>query len=616
MDEKADDMNEPMNRRIFMKITGQSICTAGLGGLWFHANSYAKGSVRFPSFKDIGDTFRFAIFADPQVGPTEGGAEIYLNARRTQIEAINEINAMDPKPAFALYLGDLVNFPNKTSFDNFENCIKHAKMQQILVHGNHDTSPPYTLFKEVAQRVSGIDEVFFSFDLGPWHFIGLPCNLPGKKPVQQRIEKQMLSWLAADLRINKDRPTIVFEHLHTMPQGLTQTEFYTFRLELRRRLMDLYTRYGNVKWYFNGHVHNGIQASLKTAWTYQGINFITAPTIIQPRPFGEELPEYAQGSSTGGYYLIVDINGDDVTVKGRLVGVDKPYIYPKQFREYTDDIEPRWFKTLAEARPEKELENGNFENDLAGWQVCYRYIADEDPAYVFKTQSEIKHSGTRALYIMTQAKPPKWWANDEITEIYQNVINPRGGDPVLKACYYLRQRYSNGGGYIRIHAMRNSGLKCLMMFKLGENEYDSIYYPNFVGCGLLGEPGGWRFLQDCAKEKRAMFWDIPDATEKWHELTVNIASLYDSVCGRSGAFNTLGVNKIFVGLGTWANCEPGSRCGMYFDDIELTAAQYTVDSMVDDQPLKTDASVFETQFGQCIIDNHEQRKKERETGYR
>lgn len=115
--------------------------------------------------------------------------------------------------------------------------------------------------------------------LMPGRGILWPCNLDGNTEAQRAVETEMLAWLAEDLEANKSRPTVIFEHLHTLPIGLAQAEWYTFPLKLRAALMDLYTRHGNVCWYFNGHVHNGLKVASKTSWRYKGINVVNCPTI-------------------------------------------------------------------------------------------------------------------------------------------------------------------------------------------------------------------------------------------------------------------------------------------------------------------------------------------------
>ncbi|MDQ1257858.1 MAG: hypothetical protein QG656_2466, partial [Candidatus Hydrogenedentes bacterium] len=58
----------------------------------------AVAADRFPALADVGDVFRFAICADPQVGHADDPGTVAANARRTQMLAVEELNAMEPKP--------------------------------------------------------------------------------------------------------------------------------------------------------------------------------------------------------------------------------------------------------------------------------------------------------------------------------------------------------------------------------------------------------------------------------------------------------------------------------------------------------------------------------------
>ena len=150
---------------------------------------------------------------------------------------------------------------------------------------------PYQGFIDLHKKYNNYEKAYYSFDWGKWHFVVLSCNF--------KLKEDELLWLENDLSAAKNKPTIVLEHLHLIPLGLSQLEFYGFEINTRKKLLDLMTRYGNVRYYFNGHVHNGIQASLKMSKNYRGINFITVPTIIHTRPFGEEFPAFAKGGEIG-----------------------------------------------------------------------------------------------------------------------------------------------------------------------------------------------------------------------------------------------------------------------------------------------------------------------------
>jgi hypothetical protein len=120
-------------------------------------------------------------------------------------------------------------------------------------------------------------------------------------------------------------------HYHLLPVGTSQLEFYTQSIGYKNRLLDTLTRHGNVRYVFSGHVHSGIQNSVKTAWDYRGVNFVVAPSPVRPRPFGEEYPEY---TLDGGYYLKVEVQGKSVRLFGHQIGRPAEHLYPASARKF------------------------------------------------------------------------------------------------------------------------------------------------------------------------------------------------------------------------------------------------------------------------------------------
>lgn len=587
-------------------------CMTVLALAWMALPVWGQEASRLADLTRSGDAFTFCICADPQVGHRDNDGRVPKNARETLTQSTQAFNVMDPQPAFVIYLGDLCNVFDPASVENFEQCIAGLEPIPILVHGNHDGHVPYDDFRALQRRLNGLDQVFYSFNAGRWHFVVLPCNLAHRQPAEIEMEADMLAWLDADLEANKDRPTMVFEHLHLMPQGLTQTEWYTFPLALRQKLLDLITRHGNVKYYFNGHVHNGIKTSIKTSWTYKGTHFITAPTIIESRPFGadEEFDGFQQGLQTGGYYLVVHVEDDRAHVVGRLVGSDREYSYPEAFREFADEVEPRWLQREPEILAGPVLSNGSFESGLRGWLRPYRYQSDTEPGFVAETRPAPGGGAGAAGYVFVREKGQEW-ANDEMMELYQMVAAPPDGDPVLSVRYYLEERFQSGGGYVRINAVRDTESLFTMMFHWGENEALAHYLPRAIGYALHGEQQSWAFLQDLGADKRGLYWRVADTTETWHTVTADICALYDAALGDPGAFDRLGATKFFVGLGAWCNKDAGARSGVYFDDVRIEGRSAPGISLNDDSLLEVGPEVFRILFGQDLIEKEARKSNKR-----
>lgn len=539
-----------------------------------------------------GDRFRFMILADPQVSAQSNKGKVSVNAQEATAQIAADLNAMQQQPAFAVWLGDLVNVFEPESVANFRRLSRLFTMPQALVHGNHDTLPPYEKYMQLQKELTGVECPFYSFDAGKWHFIVTPCNLEGNSPAVKETEKNLLEWLEKDLATNKDRPTVVFNHLHFMPQGLSQTEFYQQPLALRKKMLELMTRHGNVKYYFNGHVHNGIQTAEKVAWEYRGIRFFTVPTITQPRPYGEEYPLFKSGIERGGYYLLVDVDDDKLTLRGRMAGTDDEYVFPESmFKPFDDEKNPLWFRSLPELKAKMTLENGDFSRGFKGWMLPDRYHRDSDPFFAAAADKE-----GATLRVKTPVE--SIWSDDEYLQAGQIVALAPGQSPVLRGSYLLSEMPRAGGGYVTALLMNDTDLKAFMMFRWSAEEERCNYLPRSVGYQLTGKQVNWLFFQELGRKKQGMFWRLPSDAGQWHPFTFNLAGLYDAT-HQPGDFFRLGVTKVQIAVGVWnQNNLPGMSSEARFAHLALVDGTDT--SAVDGMPLPTDAEVFKCQFGQKL----------------
>ncbi|MEI6239213.1 MAG: metallophosphoesterase [Planctomycetia bacterium] len=559
-------------------------------------NAIAQSGAVNPA-PDAGVHFRFVILADPQLGAQNNTAPVSKNAQETTALAASELNAMNPRPVFAFWAGDLVNVFEPRSVANFKRLTELFEMPNLLMHGNHDTVPPYDGYLELQKEISGVESPFYSFDVGSWHFVVTPCNLMGTTKAAVAAEEAMLKWLEADLEATKKKPTVFFNHLHFMPQGLTQTEWYMHPLELRKKMLDLMCRHGNVKYYFNGHVHNGIKTAEKVAWEYRGIKFFTVPTLIQPRPYGEEYPQFKTGIERGGYYLVVDVDDDTLTLRGRLAGSAEEYVFPASaFKPFREQEHPLWFQRLVDLSASDRLHNGDFQSGFAQWSLPNRYKRDENPFFLATTDAE----GVR-LAVETPAE--SIWANDEYQQVSQIVKIAPGESPVISGRYLLPSVPEAGGGYISALLMSDTEFKGLMMFRWSSTESQSDYLPRSFGYQVRGRQTSPLYFQDLAKTKKGMFLKLPDSPQVWHSFNFNLGRLYDKA-HNDGAFARLGVTKMHFAVGVWnQNNLAGMRSEARFADLGLKSDGS--DSLLDNAPVVVDESVFSCQFGQMVTEkNH------------
>ena len=503
--------------------------------------------------------FRFAIIADPQIMPRNAPGHKPHPSQSGLEQACRELTELERPIDFLVYLGDIVNSPDESSYENFKVCTNAIRCPSVIVHGNHDSRSPYTPHKKIMMEYMKSDEMCYSFDAGEWHFSIIPCY----EGDYNEYCEELLAFLRNDLEQNKEKNTILLIHMHMIPQGNSQSEWYCYVLEMRRKLMALIDEYPNVKYYMNGHVHTNLKASYKNYRRYKGVTYLSVPSVTCPRPWGEEI----EGCVTedGGNYLVIDVNGEDLEIRGRQAFKDRETVYPKgeNIPLYKDDIEPRWWNRLQEIAPNERFANGNFEDGLNGWLRKFRYTQDALPTAV---EEVTEFGGRNAARCYNRAAWPNDWGNDENCEIYQ--IFKIGKEPVVGAEYFLKNAPFNGGGFIRFVVMQDEELKFMMMFRWGKNENRTSIIPQCFGYELTGRRQGWSFFNELGNKSQGLYFNIGDEEGKWNSIKIDVQSLYnETVKGREvPGYKDLGVNKLMIGLGTWINKE-------MFDDAQLHTSE-------------------------------------------
>jgi len=539
------------------------------------------------------DKFSFAIIADPQVKADKNGPmqnkTLLQNAVNLK-NTIQEINQMKELPAFTIVAGDMIGSPTKYAFDYYRSLTNKSKIPVINIHGNHEGGSEYDNFiNYLAKPVNNLTTAYFSFDVGKWHLVAIPCEMN-----QKYFEHQFLPWLQQDLSLNKDKNCMVFLHEPLLPIGLTQLESYTYPMYQRKLILKELINHGKIKYVFCGHVHTGIKSSIKTSWTYKGINFIDCPTGTWSRNFGEEFKTFHEGYKNGGYYLIVNVNGDKLDITARCNNVDQGYLYPKNFKKYKPDFEPRWEKPIAKWKPYKTVKNGNFEDNRKHWFFPYRYYSDSIPGFEAKIIQSDNFERGRSLQIITREKGSRW-AADELMELYQLIDVGNIKSPVLQVEYKPVNIPGDGGVYIKIAGIKDNELKFLMVLDNANNKYNSINFPRSTYWSILGEKSPASILYKLGKEKIAMFGELEGKCGEWHNISVDLEKSYDRLQGKN-MFKNLGVDKILIAIGSWAGSSfERAYSSVCFDNISLKERK-DIQINISPYPL-----VFNTEYGGRIV---------------
>lgn len=557
----------------------------------------------YPQLREVDDNFFFVLNADPQIGPADSP---HANERRLQqqlAEFVAEVNAMQPPPAFVVFNGDLVAFPREAYFADFNRTVKDLVPPVVLVHGNHDGKYPDRQFYEAQDLLCGFRAAYYAFDCGQWRFVVLPGHelIP-----KEEFTGPMMNWLREELAAHRERPVMVFLHYHLLPVGLTQSEYYTLPFDMKTELVDAFVRHGNVRCVISGHVHAGIQSSIKSSWNYRGTQFIIAPSPVEPRNFGEEYPVFlGEGQRNEGYYLTVHVTGDKAQLTGRKIGREARWPYPDNFPEFSEAQDPRALAQISRMQGTPTLVNGNFTEGLAGWMHPHRYMTDTDPGYAVRVTNEPACRNGSAAYLYVHEKGHAW-AYDESMELFQVVAVPENGSPLFRAGYFspVAAKSYFGGAYIRLTGYRDETPACTFVFHWGGRESRVRHVPQVWSYHDVGKSRGLPEFHRSAEKGDILSWSIPDYPHRWHDLEIDLAYLYDKAHETPAAFAELGVTKILVKCGVWCGMEPGSFSSAYFDSISLDFTPSGT-ATVNGKELRITSETFMAPYGGWYLNGHD-----------
>ena len=244
------------------------------------------------------DTVRFTVFSDCQ--PTSKTTFSSPVMKRFAADMANR------HPAFVIGVGDYIDGSSKPArlqqmWQGFFEVIAPLQSQGTvpvaLAPGNHDILGSWDNQKVFK---SYFGKTYFSFNHGPFHFIILDSEEPGKAG---HIAGAQLAWLKQDLASSRNAAlTFVAVHRPLFPISVHKGESLDTRISERNALHELFRKEG-VDCIFHGHEHHFNRR------TIGGIDYITTG--------GGGGPLYAS-SKNGGFhhYLLIDahVGGYKVTI--------------------------------------------------------------------------------------------------------------------------------------------------------------------------------------------------------------------------------------------------------------------------------------------------------------
>jgi alkaline phosphatase len=274
------------------------------------------------------DSLRFAVIADPQYADkANNGSETSTTSRCYRGSPVKMDSAIAffnrVSPAFLLILGDYVDGYATTVADSIKTMadldtmnVRTGKFQGDIyqVLGNHEQTS-LNKANVHSKSVSKIKQNYYSFDVGPIHFVVLDGNFKANGEDYTRnnawvwtdtwIHEAQRNWLIADLQAAGQKPTIVSIH-----QNLHNADDYS--VENSPAIRTILETTGNVTHVFQGHRHEGSYARVN------GIHYMTFQAMLNC-----PTPATGTGTANGNNYSLVTIRDTSVFVDGQVRSPDR-----------------------------------------------------------------------------------------------------------------------------------------------------------------------------------------------------------------------------------------------------------------------------------------------------
>ncbi len=543
------------------------------------------------------DKFRFSILADLQ-----GGDPSIPKNERTRMKIHNAFiedtvaltNNLSPEPSFSIILGDFVDsIGQEENFVYMERLVSPLKMPLFLEIGNHET--PYNAdfspsekkdylknYFDSQKRINGSNKLLYSFDVGKWHFVVWPDPL--RKNFWMNYP-HYFDWLENDLEKHKEKPVVFFQHVPIHPIGIDPLTSYVESVSVRKQLLELLTKFGNVKYVFSGHVHIPLKASLKTAVTYKGIKMINLPAAgYRPRAFGE--PDFFGGPEQG--VCVVDIDQEDIKVHYQHV-TKEWFTYPDSFPAFDDKKHALWFNQPWELPSEEKIRNHDFSNGLQHWHQRFVYHEDKDPSNICEIRETSE--GKKQLYLLSRKRgydvPGQDRLPQHINRVAQRVSLGNSPNPALNI------RYRPESGKFDV----NSYNGFFLILECYSEDYNCVNLVYSTGKIFYGVTKGFGMYENV----KTHHFDLPAEPGKLHDLTLPFAKDYQSINEKKESFSELKVDSILVWLGVWTVNEGiDQQVGMYIDEVSLTKTAKSTPTT----PRKPEGGIWYPKMGHIAGEHH------------
>jgi 3',5'-cyclic AMP phosphodiesterase CpdA len=266
--ERDSDQDHGVNRRKVLEC----MTWAGAGVLWTinggvpHAMGIIGEAEAAPT-----RSLTFLQLSDSHVGFDKAANP---NALGTLQEAVDKVNALPQKPAFAIHTGDISHLSLESQFDDADKVISQTRLDVHYVPGEHDfVDPDQKIYRERYGRgTKGAG--YYSFDAEGVHFLGLVNVVDLKAGGLGNLGAEQLEWIENDLKGRPaSTPIVVFAHIPLW----TIYPDWGWGTEDAAQALSYLKRFGSVT-VLNGHIHQVMQK------VEGNVTFHTARSTAFPQP--------------------------------------------------------------------------------------------------------------------------------------------------------------------------------------------------------------------------------------------------------------------------------------------------------------------------------------------
>lgn len=242
--------------------------------------------------------------SDTHLSPDTSGELLNMNTDQSLdcVLSLVERAALDIQ--LMLCTGDLSNNGSLAAYRRFREKLQRFSAPSAWLMGNHDHS------EHMRQSCPEGKELAKVIAIGRWQVVMLDSSIPMR--VEGTLAEQELNFLEQQLENNPEYYQLICLHHHVLPVGCAWLDKQ--RIANAEQLLDLLSRFSNVKGLLSGHVHQVFEQD------YQGIKVMTSPSsCIQ---FAPNSDDFKVDSLNPGYRNLQLLpNGDINSSVSRVTGV-------------------------------------------------------------------------------------------------------------------------------------------------------------------------------------------------------------------------------------------------------------------------------------------------------